>query len=289
MYGACVLSLLLYCAECWATLKPDLDTLCSFHLRCIPSVMGISQRNVWDERLTRVDVLERWNQSQPRDIPSLLTLRRMARGGLGRLCECMRSVPRVNYCLAPYILSVQCAARGKGGAMLRGRIWQRWASTNGMTWPRIDGNGGPLTMFCPRPNPFVSPWGYLVPSVAVSSPGVVCLVINASMSTANPYQNRKVADNVLPGSAGFAVPEVWRSTSAPTPGCSPRRRLGLRAGRRCLPFPLRLFLRRRVCGSPSHAARPTVGPVVGAAALLVDSKSIAAKDGSLVVPIELGP
>ena len=82
------------------------------------------------------------------------------------LCECMRSVPRVNYCLAPYILSVQCAARGKGGAMLRGRIWRRWASTNGMTWPRIDGNGGPLAVFCPRPNPFVSPCGYLVPSVA---------------------------------------------------------------------------------------------------------------------------
>ena len=134
------------------------------------------------------------------------------------LCECMRSVPRVNYCLAPYILSVQCAARGKGGAMLRGRIWRRWASTNGMTWPRID---GPHAMFCPRPNPCVSPCGYLVRSVAVSSPGVVCLVINASMSAANLYQNREVADNVLPASAGSAVPEVWRSTSAPTPGCSP--------------------------------------------------------------------
>eukprot|EP00117_Sycon_ciliatum_P042450 scpid74806/ scgid3707/ len=46
-------------------------------LRCICSVMGISQRNVWDERLTRVDVLERWNPRQPRDIPSLLTSRRM--------------------------------------------------------------------------------------------------------------------------------------------------------------------------------------------------------------------
>ena len=205
------------------------------------------------------------------------------------LCECMGSVPRVNYCLAPYILSVQCAARGKGGAMLRGRIWRRWASTNGMTWPRIDGNGGPLAMFCPRPNPFVSPCGYLVPSVAVSSPVVVCLVINASMSAANLYQNREIADNVLPASAGSAVPEVWRFTSAPTPGCSPRHRLGLRAGRRCLPLLLRRFLRRRVCDSPSHAARPTVGPVVGAAALLVDSKSIAAEDGSLVVPIEHGP
>ncbi|XP_065192607.1 uncharacterized protein LOC135823688 [Sycon ciliatum] len=77
VYGACVLSLLLYCAECWVPLKPDLDALCSFHLRCIRSVMGISQRNVWDERLTRVDVLERWNPRQPRDIPSLLTSRRI--------------------------------------------------------------------------------------------------------------------------------------------------------------------------------------------------------------------
>eukprot|EP00117_Sycon_ciliatum_P050049 scpid69812/ scgid35385/ LINE-1 reverse transcriptase homolog len=31
VYGACVLSLLLYCAECWVPLKPDLDALCSFH------------------------------------------------------------------------------------------------------------------------------------------------------------------------------------------------------------------------------------------------------------------
>ena len=35
----------------------------------------------------------------------------------------------------------------------------------------------------------------------------------------------------------------------------------------------------------SCVARPTVGHVVGAAALLVASKSIAARDGSLVVPI----
>ena len=45
----------------------------------------------------------------------------------------------------------------------------------------------------------------------------VCVVINVSMSAANLHQNREVADNVLPASAGSAVPEVWRSTSAPTP------------------------------------------------------------------------
>ena len=38
----------------------------------------------------------------------------------------------------------------------------------------------------------------------------------------------------------------------------------------------------------ARVARPTVGHVVGAAALLVASKSIAARDGSLVVPIEHG-
>ena len=70
VYGAWVLSLLLYCPECWVPLKPDLDALCPFHLRCIRSVMGVSQRNVWGEGLTRVDVLERWNPRQPRDIPA---------------------------------------------------------------------------------------------------------------------------------------------------------------------------------------------------------------------------
>ena len=39
----------------------------------------------------------------------------------------------------------------------------------------------------------------------------------------------------------------------------------------------------------ARVARPTVGHVVGAAALLLASKSIAARDGSLVVPVEHGP
>ena len=37
VYEACMLSLLLYCAECCVPLKPDFDALCSFHLRCIRS------------------------------------------------------------------------------------------------------------------------------------------------------------------------------------------------------------------------------------------------------------
>ena len=49
VYEACVLSLLLYCPECWVPLKPDLDALCSLHLRCIRSIMGISLGRTTDQ------------------------------------------------------------------------------------------------------------------------------------------------------------------------------------------------------------------------------------------------
>ena len=160
------------------------------------------------------------------------------------LCECMKSVPSVSYALTPYTLTVRCAARGKGGVMLRGRIWQCWASTIGMTWPRIDGNGGPPKIFCPRPNPFVSPCGYIVASVVSSSPSVVFFVIQASVCAANLYQNREVADHVLPASAGPAVREVLRSTSASSPRRSPRYHLRLRSAQRCPLLLLRRLVRR---------------------------------------------
>ena len=67
----------------------------------------------------------------------------------------------------------------------------------------------------------------------------VCVCVCLCVYEQVLYRNREVADNVLPASAGSAVPEVWRSTSAPAPGRSPRNRPRVHAGRRCLPLLLR--------------------------------------------------
>ena len=51
VFVACVLALLLYCAECWVSLQRDLTALSTFYRRCIRSVMGITQREAWDLHL----------------------------------------------------------------------------------------------------------------------------------------------------------------------------------------------------------------------------------------------
>ena len=43
VFNACVLSLLLYGAECWVPLQQDVRHLSSFYLACIRSILGISK------------------------------------------------------------------------------------------------------------------------------------------------------------------------------------------------------------------------------------------------------
>ncbi len=60
IYSACVVSTLLYGAECWAILKRDETRLDAFHHRCLRAILGVSR---WDQQLHHVsnaDLRQRW-------------------------------------------------------------------------------------------------------------------------------------------------------------------------------------------------------------------------------------
>ena len=59
VYNACVLSVLLYGAECWIPLKRHEKRLNTFHHRCIRTILGISNRQQWSERITMAEVRRR--------------------------------------------------------------------------------------------------------------------------------------------------------------------------------------------------------------------------------------
>ena len=58
IYDACVLSVLLYGAECWTPLRQHERKLNTFHHTCIWTILGISNRQ-WSERITMAEV-RRW-------------------------------------------------------------------------------------------------------------------------------------------------------------------------------------------------------------------------------------
>ena len=47
VFNACVLSTLLYCAECWIILQADPFALISFFHRCVRSIPGVRKNDVW--------------------------------------------------------------------------------------------------------------------------------------------------------------------------------------------------------------------------------------------------
>ena len=60
VYQACVLSALLYDAECWIPLKKDIRKLNTFHHRCLRAILGITNRQQWNERITSAAVRRKW-------------------------------------------------------------------------------------------------------------------------------------------------------------------------------------------------------------------------------------
>ena len=60
VYRACVLSVLLYGSECWVPLRKHLKKLNTFHHRCLRAVLGISNRQQWEQRISSATVRERW-------------------------------------------------------------------------------------------------------------------------------------------------------------------------------------------------------------------------------------
>ena len=64
VYQACVLSILLYGAECWTPLRKDLKRLESFHHRCIRRTLGITNQQQWDERITSQSIRRQWGDME---------------------------------------------------------------------------------------------------------------------------------------------------------------------------------------------------------------------------------
>ena len=64
VYQACVLSVLLYGSECWTPLKKQLKKLDSFHNRCIRTIMGISNKQQWEQHITSVEIRRKWGDPE---------------------------------------------------------------------------------------------------------------------------------------------------------------------------------------------------------------------------------
>ena len=75
LYTACVLSVLLYGAESWAPLRHDLDLLDNFHHRCIRSILCVSRRQQWEEKISSATLRARWGDTTP--VSDLVRRRRL--------------------------------------------------------------------------------------------------------------------------------------------------------------------------------------------------------------------
>ena len=75
VFGACVLSVLLYGSECWVPLQRDVRRLSAFYNGCIRSILGIRKSDVRSIRLTTADLLSLWGDE--RQIPTILLQRRL--------------------------------------------------------------------------------------------------------------------------------------------------------------------------------------------------------------------
>ena len=60
VYRAYVLSVWLYGRECWTPLRKHLKKLKSFHHRCLRAVLGITNCQQWEQRISSATVRERW-------------------------------------------------------------------------------------------------------------------------------------------------------------------------------------------------------------------------------------
>ena len=66
-------------------LSRDVATLSTFHMRCIRSILGITQLDIWTSRVTNTEVLAIWNSARQDDLPTRLLRHRME--WLGHLCR----------------------------------------------------------------------------------------------------------------------------------------------------------------------------------------------------------
>ncbi len=75
IYSACVLSSLLYGAECWPILRKDERRLDVFHHRCLRSILGVSRWNQQLKHITNADLRLRWGD--PGEVSDVVRKRRL--------------------------------------------------------------------------------------------------------------------------------------------------------------------------------------------------------------------
>ena len=64
VYQACVLSVLMYGGECWTPLRKHLKKMDNFHHRCARTVLGITNRRQWKERISSEKAREQWGDAE---------------------------------------------------------------------------------------------------------------------------------------------------------------------------------------------------------------------------------
>ena len=107
---ACVLSTLLYGAECWTPRRKDLKRLDSFHHRCIRNTLGISNQQQWDQHITSQSIREQWGDTET--VSEKVTRRRLEwLGHLARMPD--KRTPKIS------LFSWLPEPRPKGGPLKR--------------------------------------------------------------------------------------------------------------------------------------------------------------------------
>ena len=112
VYQACVLSVLLYGSECWTPLKKDLKKMDTFHNRCVRTVLGISNRQQWSQRLSSAELRRRWGDTETASV-KVMKRRLEWLGHLARMPE--ERTPKI--CLFSWLPQ----PRPRGGPRLRWR------------------------------------------------------------------------------------------------------------------------------------------------------------------------
>ena len=72
IYQACVL---LYASECWTLLQRHKRKLDAPHHRCVRTILGITNRQQWEQRITSVAIRQRWGDTMT--VTQMVAARRM--------------------------------------------------------------------------------------------------------------------------------------------------------------------------------------------------------------------
>ena len=75
IYQACVLSVLLYASECWTLLNRHKRKLDAFHRRCVRTILGITNREQWEQHITSDAIRQRWGDTMT--VTEMVAARRM--------------------------------------------------------------------------------------------------------------------------------------------------------------------------------------------------------------------